>query len=57
MLWFRAVRKLIKISPVLKVGRDPIAYGLNSIGLRRRNFDPKKVAELRKYTSIFTAKG
>jgi len=46
------------IPPYSKVGRDPIAFmGLNSIGLRRRNFDPKKVAELQEIYKYIYSKG
>jgi UDP-N-acetylglucosamine acyltransferase len=46
------------IPPYSKVGREPIAFmGLNSIGLRRRNFDPQKVAELQEIYRIIYNKG
>jgi UDP-N-acetylglucosamine acyltransferase len=46
------------IPPYSKIGREPIAFmGLNSIGLRRRNFDPLKVAELQEIYRIIYNKG
>lgn len=35
------------VPPFVKAARDPISYvGINSIGLRRRGFDSKKIAEI-----------
>ena len=46
------------IPPYSKIGREPIAFmGLNSIGLRRRNFIPEKVAELQEIYRIIYNKG
>ncbi len=43
------------IPPYVKAGREPIAYvGLNVIGLRRRGFNPEKVAEIHEiFRSIY----
>lgn len=43
------------VPPYARVGRDPIAFvGLNTIGLRRRNFDSQKVAEIQEiYRTIY----
>jgi UDP-N-acetylglucosamine acyltransferase len=46
------------IPPYSRVGRNPIAFvGLNSIGLRRRNFDSIKVGEIQEIYRILYAKG
>lgn len=46
------------IPPFSKVGREPLSYmGLNSIGLRRRNFSPEKIAELHETYRILYNKG
>ena len=46
------------VPPYARVGRDPVAFvGLNSIGLRRRNFDSKKVAEIQEIYRIIYSKG
>lgn len=46
------------IPPYSKAGREPIGFvGLNSIGLRRRNFDSSKVAELQEIYRILYNKG
>ncbi|MFP4555350.1 MAG: acyl-ACP--UDP-N-acetylglucosamine O-acyltransferase [Bacteroidales bacterium] len=43
------------VPPYARVGRDPVAFvGLNTIGLRRRNFDSRKVAEIQEiYKTIY----
>jgi UDP-N-acetylglucosamine acyltransferase len=46
------------IPPYSRVGRNPIAFvGLNTIGLRRRKFDPKKVGEIQEIYRIIYSKG
>ncbi|HCX99366.1 MAG TPA: acyl-[acyl-carrier-protein]--UDP-N-acetylglucosamine O-acyltransferase [Bacteroidales bacterium] len=46
------------IPPYSRVGRDPIVFvGLNTIGLRRRQFDAQKVAEIQEIYRIFYSKG
>ncbi len=46
------------IPPFVKVAREPISYvGLNSIGLRRRNFSPDKIAEIQELYRILYNKG
>jgi UDP-N-acetylglucosamine acyltransferase len=46
------------IPPYSRVGRDPISFvGLNTIGLRRRNFDSVKVAEIQEIYRILYGKG
>jgi UDP-N-acetylglucosamine acyltransferase len=46
------------IPPYSRVGRDPISFvGLNTIGLRRRNFDSTKVAEIQEIYRILYGKG
>jgi UDP-N-acetylglucosamine acyltransferase len=41
------------IPPYVKAGRDPISYiGVNSIGLRRRNFKPDKIQEIQELYRI-----
>jgi UDP-N-acetylglucosamine acyltransferase len=46
------------VPPYARVGRDPIAFvGLNTIGLRRRNFDSDKVAEIQEIYRIIYSKG
>ncbi len=46
------------IPPFAKVGREPIAFmGLNTIGLRRRQFSHEKVAELQEIYRIIYHKG
>jgi UDP-N-acetylglucosamine acyltransferase len=46
------------VPPYSKAGREPIAFmGLNTIGLRRRNFNPQKVAELQEIYRIIYNKG
>ena len=43
------------VPPYVKAGREPLSYaGINSIGLRRRGFDSKKVQEIQEiYRIIF----
>lgn len=46
------------VPPYAKAGRDPICYvGLNTIGLRRRNFDPQKVGEIQEIYRTLYNKG
>lgn len=46
------------IPPYARIGRDPIAFvGLNTIGLRRRNFDSQKVGEIQEIYRIIYNKG
>lgn len=46
------------IPPYARVGRDPIAFvGLNTIGLRRRNFDSQKVGEIQEIYRTLYNKG
>lgn len=46
------------IPPYVKAGRDPISYiGINSIGLRRRNFAPEKIQEIQELYRIIYLKG
>lgn len=46
------------LPPYARIGRDPIAFvGLNTIGLRRRNFDSQKVAEIQEIYRILYYKG
>jgi UDP-N-acetylglucosamine acyltransferase len=41
------------IPPYVKAGREPISYiGVNSIGLRRRNFKPDKIQEIQELYRI-----
>ena len=45
------------IPPYVKAGRDPISYiGINSIGLRRRNFKPEKIQEIQELYRIIYLK-
>ena len=42
----------------VKAGRDPISYiGVNSIGLRRRNYSPEKIQEIQELYRIIYLKG
>lgn len=46
------------IPPYVKAGRDPISYiGVNSIGLRRRNFNPDKIQEIQELYRIIYLRG
>jgi UDP-N-acetylglucosamine acyltransferase len=46
------------LPPYARIGRDPIAFvGLNTIGLRRRNFDSQKVAEIQEIYRVLYYKG
>jgi|TARA_B100000401_G_scaffold303165_1_gene208385 UDP-N-acetylglucosamine acyltransferase len=46
------------IPPYVKAGRDPISYiGVNSIGLRRRNYSPEKIQEIQELYRIIYLKG
>lgn len=46
------------IPPYAKAGREPICFvGLNTIGLRRRNFDPQKVGEIQEIYRTLYNKG
>lgn len=46
------------IPPYVKAGRDPISYiGINSIGLRRRNFKPEKIQEIQELYRLIYLKG
>lgn len=46
------------IPPYTKVAREPISYaGVNSIGLRRRGFDAKKIQEIQNIYRIMFQKG
>lgn len=46
------------IPPFVKAGREPISYiGINSIGLRRRNFTPEKIQEIQELYRIIYLKG
>ncbi len=46
------------IPPYVKAGRDPISYiGINSIGLRRRNFKPEKIQEIQELYRIIYLRG
>ena len=45
------------IPPFVKAGRDPISYiGINSIGLRRRQFVPEKIQEIQELYRIIYLK-
>lgn len=46
------------VPPFIKAGRDPLAYeGINSIGLRRRNFSNEKIRELQDIYRYIYQKG
>lgn len=46
------------VPPYVKAGRDPLAYeGVNSIGLRRRNFDNEKINEIQNIYRIIFGRG
>lgn len=46
------------IPPYVKAGRDPISYiGINSIGLRRRNYKPEKIQEIQELYRIIYLRG
>ncbi|HOY38202.1 MAG: acyl-ACP--UDP-N-acetylglucosamine O-acyltransferase [Bacteroidales bacterium] len=46
------------VPPYVKAGRDPLSYeGVNSIGLRRRNFDNEKINELQNIYRIIFGRG
>ena len=46
------------IPPFIKAGRDPLAYeGINSIGLRRRNFSNEKIREIQDIYRYIYLKG
>ncbi len=45
------------VPPYTKAAREPLSYeGINSIGLRRRNFDPAKIAEIQDIYRILFVK-
>lgn len=46
------------VPPYSRIGRDPIAFvGLNSIGLKRRQFGSEKIAEIQEIYRIIYSKG
>lgn len=46
------------VPPFIKAGRDPLAYvGINSIGLRRRNFSNEKIREIQDIYRYIYQKG
>jgi UDP-N-acetylglucosamine acyltransferase len=46
------------VPPFIKAGRDPLAYeGINSIGLRRRNFSNEKIREIQDIYRYIYLKG
>lgn len=46
------------IPPYVKAGREPISYiGINSIGLRRRQFPPEKIHEIQELYRIIYLRG
>ena len=48
----------VDIPPYVKADREPLAYvGLNSIGLRRRNFSNEKINEIQEIYRYFYQKG
>jgi UDP-N-acetylglucosamine acyltransferase len=51
--------KVMKDVPhYVKAGRDPLSYaGINSIGLRRRNFSAQKIEEIKEYYRYIYLKG
>ncbi|MFO7656782.1 MAG: acyl-ACP--UDP-N-acetylglucosamine O-acyltransferase [Bacteroidales bacterium] len=53
------VSKVLKdVPPFIKAGREPLAYaGINSIGLRRRNFSVEKINEIQELYRIIYQRG
>lgn len=46
------------VPPYIKAGREPLAYvGINSIGLRRRNFSNDKIREIQDIYRYIYQKG
>jgi len=46
------------VPPFIKAGREPLAYvGINSIGLRRRNFTNEKIREVQEIYRYIYQKG
>ena len=46
------------VPPFIKAGREPLAYvGINSIGLRRRNFNNEKIREVQEIYRYIYQKG
>ncbi|MBN2349429.1 MAG: acyl-ACP--UDP-N-acetylglucosamine O-acyltransferase [Bacteroidales bacterium] len=46
------------VPPFIKAGRDPLSYtGINSIGLRRRNFSNEKINEIQEIYRIIYQRG
>ncbi len=46
------------VPPYIKAGRDPLSYvGINSIGLRRRNFSNEKINEIQELYRIIYQRG
>jgi UDP-N-acetylglucosamine acyltransferase len=46
------------IPPFIKAGREPLSYvGINSIGLRRRNFSNEKIREVQEIYRYIYQKG
>jgi UDP-N-acetylglucosamine acyltransferase len=46
------------VPPYTKAAREPLSYeGVNSIGLRRRNFTPEKIAEIQEIYRILYVRG
>lgn len=46
------------VPPYVKAGREPLSYeGINSIGLRRREFTPEKISEIQNIYRILFIKG
>ena len=46
------------VPPYIKAGRDPLSYvGINSIGLRRRNFSNEKINEIQEIYRILYQRG
>lgn len=46
------------VPPYIKAGRDPLSYvGINSIGLRRRNFSNEKINEIQEIYRIIYQRG
>jgi len=45
------------VPPYVKAAREPLSYvGINSIGLRRRGYDPKKIQEIQNIYRILYQK-
>lgn len=58
-VFIQAMSKVGKdVPPYIKAGRDPLSYaGINSIGLRRRNFSNEKINEIQELYRIIYQRG